>query len=265
MSVVGLLGLSETARRKFFEAHGVDIKHAETHQEERNRTWHQMITDQLFAKKMRYFDHISLWSGDERLAFTFNDWDVNKQSNQLQAKVVGNRCFQLAKELTVDNFNVALLGKPGVGKTSLALAMLDAAHGKHKTTMFVSTMAFMLLLDKQTRAKDYLLSSRIDEIIAAMKRVDVLLLDDFGTEGGMKRDIRPVRKDMQDRIFAIADARLATIKDEDGNKRRTKSTIITTNNTPQQLLEMYNEKVISRLLPHDEERLVQFDGLEDVR
>ena len=98
--------------------------------------------------------------------------------------------------------------------------------------------------------------------MTAMKRVYVLLLVDFGTEGGMKKDLRPVRKNMQDALYSVANARLAVDKK---TGKRTKSTIVTTNNSPQQLLAMYNDKLISRLIPKEQEQIVLFDGLEDVR
>ncbi|PWT42933.1 DNA replication protein, partial [Limosilactobacillus reuteri] len=85
--------------------------------------------------------------------------------------------------MLTDNFNVMLMGKPGTGKTSLALAMLDAVHKKNKTTMFVSTMAFSLLLKKSFNDKNA--KFQVEKVSSAMKRADVLLLDDFGTEGGM--------------------------------------------------------------------------------
>ena len=71
-----------------------------------------------------------------------------------------------------------------------------------------------------------------------------------------------MRKDMQDALYSVANARLAVDKK---TGKRTKSTIVTTNNSPQQLLAMYNDKLISRLIPKEQEKIVLFDGLEDIR
>ena len=95
---------------------------------------------------------------------------------------------------------------------------------------------------------------RLKFTVEKMKEVDVLILDDFGTEGDLTAQGKVrVRSDMRDDMYRISNARMEKI------------TIITTNNTPEQLLRMYNEKLISRLLPHSKEHAVSFAGLEDVR
>lgn len=259
MNASALLAMSDKKRREFFESKGVDLSNVAERSAQYRERWRNGLDKAVFEKHMRFYDSISLWSGDRPLHFTFSDWDASLQGNSKLAKDIGNQCFLLAKGLLNSNYNVMLSGNPGVGKTSLALAMLDAMHDKQRTTMFVSTMSLAMLIDKRIDMPD--VREKLNHVISAMKRVDVLLLDDFGTEGGMKQDIRPVRKDMQDRMFEVADARLAT----DKSGKRTKSTIITTNNTPKQLLKMYNEKLISRLLPHNAEHAVDFGGLEDVR
>lgn len=260
MQFAKLLGLSETARKKFFQAHGVDTENAEERVEERNKQWHKNLVEAAFRKRMRFFNGKSLWSGDERMSFQFSDWDTKRQQDSQLARSVATKCYRLAEKMLDDNFNVAMFGEPGVGKTSLALAMLDAVHKGHKTTMFVSTMELALLYNRSIEHRE--LRDTIYSIMEAMRRVDVLLLDDFGTEGGMKRDPRPVRKDMQDDLYSVANARLAV---DEETEKRTKSTIVTTNNSPQQLLMMYNDKLISRLIPKEQEQIVLFDGLEDVR
>jgi len=257
-----LLSLSKDGLRKLAAEHGVELITDEEQIKEfkakREKEWHKSLTDKLFQKKMRFFDSISLWSGDEKLEFAFNDWDATKQKDIQQAKDIGNQCFLLAKEMLTDNFNVMLMGKPGTGKTSLALAMLDAAHKKNKTTMFVSTMAFSLLLKKSFNDKNT--KFQVEKVSNAMKRADILLLDDFGTEGGM--DGSPVYNELQSRLFDIADARI--VKDKKTGKR-IKSTILTTNNSLQQLQGMYNEKILSRLIPHESDQIVAFKNMEDVR
>jgi DNA replication protein DnaC len=95
-----------------------------------------------------------------------------------------------------------------------------------------------------------------------MREVDVLLLDDFGTEGGMKVDnvVRPVRKDMQDFMYRVANVRI----DFDKNKVE-KPTIITTNNLQEDIDRMYNQKAVSRLYPKSKEHRIAFNKMGDVR
>lgn len=264
-----IIGMHQDEIKRMAEEHGAviltDPDEIEAFKKRRDKEFHDEIEENVFQKHMRFFDAISLYSGDEKLRFTFNDWDPTKQEDVNTAKDIGNQCFTLAKEMLTDNFNVMLVGTPGVGKTSLALAMLEAVHAKRKTTMFVSTMALSLLLTERFDNREA--QQKLDRIISAMKKVDVLLLDDFGTEAGMKAEggFKPVRKDLQEYFFNIADARLATIKDDDDNKHRIKSTIITTNNTMGQLKQMYNEKLLSRLIPHDVDKTVVFKNMVDIR
>lgn len=262
MEATKLLRLDKAGLQKLAAEHGVELitdeEQKREFKEKREEEWHKSVVDDIFQKKMRFFDSISLWSGDEKIEFTFNDWDAAKQKDVQQAKDIGNQCFSLAKKMLTDNFNVMLMGKPGTGKTSLALAMLDAVHKKNKTTMFVSTMAFSLLLKKSFNDKNA--KFQVEKVSNAMKRADVLLLDDFGTEGGM--DGSPVYNELQSRLFDIADARI--VKDKKTGKRL-KSTILTTNNSFQQLQGMYNEKILSRLIPHESDQIVAFKNMEDVR
>lgn len=94
-----------------------------------------------------------------------------------------------------------------------------------------------------------------------MKEVDVLLLDDFGTEGGMKGDkFSPVRKDMQELMYRVANSRFDL-----NTNSIVRTTIITTNNLQSELEQMYNEKLISRLIPKNKEQRLAFNKMKDVR
>ena len=61
-------------------------------------------------------------------------------------------------------------------------------------------------------------------------------------------------------MYSVSNARF----DEEENAP-VGSIIITTNNTLDELHMMYNDKLISRLIPKDKEKIVVFDKLDDVR
>lgn len=227
--------------------------------------------------KRQKFDHVykqSLWSGRTPIAFNFSSWDSSKQISKQNAEQLKQKAQQLAQQmLTPDGkpFNVMLEGLPGTGKTSLAIAMIDYVrhHGyrwgyikhpdgaeKYKRYVDVLFLATdeMLELVYHSMDGDGQARNQLQQVVKFAKAADVLILDDFGTEGGMKGTIRPVHKTMQELMYDINNARFGK-----------KYTIITTNNTVEELRAMYNVKLISRLIPTNGEHTLNFNGLTDVR
>lgn len=227
--------------------------------------------------KRQKFDHIykqSLWSGRTPIAFNFSSWDSSKQISKQNAEQLKQKAQQLAQQmLTPDDkpFNVMFEGSPGTGKTSLAIAMIDYVrhHGyrwgyikhpdgaeKYKRYVDVLFLATdeMLELVYHSMDGDGQARNQLQQVVKFAKAADVLILDDFGTEGGMKGTIRPVHKTMQELMYDINNARFGK-----------KYTIITTNNTVEELRAMYNVKLISRLIPTNAEHTLNFNGLTDVR
>ncbi|WP_270631657.1 ATP-binding protein [Limosilactobacillus mucosae] len=227
--------------------------------------------------KRQKFDHVykqSLWSGRTPIAFNFSSWDSSKQISKQNAEQLKQKAQQLAQQmLTPDDkpFNVMFEGSPGTGKTSLAIAMIDYVrhHGyrwgyikhpdgaeKYKRYVDVLFLATdeMLELVYHSMDGDGQARNQLQQVVKFAKAADVLILDDFGTEGGMKGTIRPVHKTMQELMYDINNARFGK-----------KYTIITTNNTVEELRAMYNVKLISRLIPTNGEHTLNFNGLTDVR
>jgi len=191
----------------------------------------------------------SLWSGNKEVKFSFSDWNYSKQENQELAKQVAIQAKTLSDQLKTDNFNVVLLGGAGVGKTSLAIAMITALRRTGKSAMVISTTE---LVSKLNRSYDFKDAQReIAKVEQGAYDCDVLLLDDLGTESGGR--VKEIRTDMYDLMYRIS------------NARTNKTTIITTNNTPAELGKIYSEKIVSRLLPKRKERCIDMHGLRDVR
>lgn len=227
--------------------------------------------------KRQKFDHVykqSLWSGRTPIAFNFSSWDSSKQISKQNAEQLKQKAQQLTQQmLTPDDkpFNVMFEGSPGTGKTSLAIAMIDYVrhHGyrwgyikhpdgaeKYKRYVDVLFLATdeMLELVYHSMDGDGQARNQLQQVVKFAKAADVLILDDFGTEGGMKGTIRPVHKTMQELMYDINNARFGK-----------KYTIITTNNTVEELRSMYNVKLISRLIPTNADHTLNFNGLTDVR
>lgn len=234
------------------KANGIDLDlTAETpkQRKERKRKEELAATVGLRKRKNKGLYSMSLWPADIPLEFTFKDWKPEMQPNQQRAKDLGNQAYVLAKRLERGPFNVIMLGRAGTGKTSLALAIMNDLREKGQSAMFVSTAELQALYSDAMQLDD--VREDLWKLKRAMKEVDVLILDDFGTEGGL--DNRMVRRDMQSGIYQIANARIG------------KTTILTTNNSPRELAKMYDRKIISRLLPKHKEQQLLFSDMKDVR
>lgn len=226
----------------------------------------------LQENKKKLINERSLFSGDQRISFEFSQWQPDKQPNSQLARELGVKAWELTKQLKTDNFNVLMTGGAGTGKTSLSIAMAtELFKTAGKSWLFISTMELNSLFERRFDELD--VRTKLDQLQKAitgikdgtggwyMPPVDVLILDDFGTEGGMRTDKnRVVRKDMQEWLYRASNARV----DLNANKLLG-TTIVTTNNTGKELAEMYNEKLVSRLFPKSDDCVLNFAGLTDVR
>ncbi|MBS0938003.1 ATP-binding protein [Lactiplantibacillus plantarum] len=115
--------------QKVVVARGIDTTKLPTKEELDHQTIDRANAG-VIANRKRYYYRMSVWSGGVPLRFSFNDWQVDKQPNQAKARELGNQAFKLARQLETNQFNVALAGGPGVGKTSLALDDFGTEGGK---------------------------------------------------------------------------------------------------------------------------------------
>lgn len=243
--------------QKIIEKRGIDVSKLPTQAEIEHRFYERSMAA-LNHKKARAIYRYSVFPGNVPAKFTFEKWQPEMQTDLQKSRDLGNRAYKLAKRMQKAPENVILFGPRGTGKTSLALAMMTSLRNEGQSGLFISTAELSNLMGLQYDAPD--VRKRLAGIERTMKEADVLLLDDFGTEGGMKLDIKPVRRDMQELMYRVANARL----DFESNSPRL-STIITTNNEMSELEHMYNSKLISRIIPKSKDCTLNFEKLTDVR
>ncbi|MBZ1502935.1 DnaA ATPase domain-containing protein [Leuconostoc mesenteroides] len=220
----------------------------------------ERVRQALFNNRARIYKRDSVWGTSGEQTFTFQKWNPKVQPNQKLAHDIWKKSADITKRMFDSNFNVLFYGEAGTGKTAMVLAIIDALkQHSDKLSMFVSVMDLRELI--MYDFNDNEAAIKIKNIERSMREVDVLILDDFGSEaGGMKNEGSATER-LQQFWFRVAEAR--QVRDKDGNKRY--STIVTTNNDRGDLERMYNKKIVSRLITKKAENTVVFDGLDDVR
>lgn len=244
---------------------GLNDEEMKTYIKMREAKVDQEAYQKLKASEHKKFESWSIWGGGGRQKFDFNRWDPNQQDNVAKAEDLKLKARKLTKRvMDGPGLNILLAGNAGTGKTALTLAMVQALkEHSDKTVMFVSTVA---LSDKVHNFNDYQQQERLRYAKELMKKVDVLVLDDFGSEaGGMGNSGKQASEPMQKFMYELAEARQA--KDEFG--KRTKTNIVTTNQKisgdANSLDRSYNPKIISRLIAKKESNQLIFGGMEDLR
>lgn len=250
------------ALRKSFEEHGVDTSQPIGDRDERVELDNQRFTRMLRKQQARAIETESLYPNDHKIGFKFEDWKPALQPDKQRARAIGVKCFNFAKRFDKP-FELFMVGAPGVGKTSLALAMLSSAKQQGFSTLFISTIMLRGMYIQMYH--DEVIKQRLWNVVGAMKKADVLVLDDFGTEGGSVNKVEQdgytgAHQDMQRDMYDVANARW----DAEHN-RPAKTTIVTSNNILEDLVKIYDPKTISRLIPNDPEYTVAFLKMKDVR
>lgn len=127
--------------------------------------------------------------------------------------------------------NMLMFGPYGVGKSHLARCMSRGAITKGYSSIFIPVPK---LLRKLRGTYDDNSEFTEDQLVTALETVDLLIMDDIGAESDSKY--------AKDRVFDIVDS------------RQGKSTIYTSNLTPEQLLDR-DERNFSRVLNADTDPL----------
>ena len=200
-------------------------------------------------------------TGTKLLEKTFNDFEVYPNEQEVDRKILSQALIICERIKSGNIQNFALIGAYGVGKTLLASAMLTDINNSsdpQQSCMFVSVPALMDL-ELSSRLGNVNPSQR-DEFIqkrnlieASLAKADVVVFDDLGSETTLNAGGREANDTVQKAFFNILEA------------RNDKVNIITTNKDGKALKQIYNGKIISRLLTHHAENVINFKGLKDKR
>lgn len=135
-----------------------------------------------------------------------------------------------------EKFNVFIQGKQGTGKSHLSYSILRAINETdlEVSTLFVSIDKMIRLIKNSFNDKEsgYTEQYFIDQL----SNVDFLVLDDLGAETGSIDSSKIASDFIQRVLYAVF------------NARQGKATIITSNISSDVLFNMYDKKIVSRML-----------------
>ena len=147
--------------------------------------------------------------------------------------------------------HAVLYGQPGAGKSHLAMAMMQEIH-KHRPAQTMAFINISRLFSKIKNSFDdpseYWTKEKALEI---MTSVDLLCIDDLGTESSMGRTGQEATKWAQEVIYDVLE-----------NQDRI---IITTNLSERDLKRVYDAKIFSRIFANSQNTRFDFTGISDKR
>lgn len=182
-------------------------------------------------------------------ACTFDSFEAQPGSAEELIKTqVRNAAIAFATKPVAHH--AVLYGQPGAGKSHLAMALMQEVHRTSGQSMaFINiSRLFSRLKNSFDDPSEYWTKEKALEI---MTGVDLLCIDDLGTESSMGRTGQEATKWAQDVIYDVLE-----------NQDRI---IITTNLSERDLKRVYDAKIFSRIFANSQNTRFDFTGITDKR
>lgn len=209
----------------------------------------QEIQKAQVLKNYNVFKKHSILQDETLLDAAFSNYVVEEGEEKLN-KERAEGAFEQYKQGEI--FNTWLTGDTGVGKSHLAMAILrnlNERGAKQRKCLFVDVDEMLRKIRNSFGNKESIYTEQY--FIDMLSEVDFLVLDDLGAETG---DI-----DSEKHASEFTSRVLRAII----NARQHKSTIITTNLSRQKLEQMYDKKMVSRMMKSI--YLIHFKNTRDKR
>lgn len=168
------------------------------------------------------------------LNFYSDEINSEKYHSDISPKENIELILKICKEF-IENFdnveekNLLFTGKTGLGKTFLSSCIANELIQKEKTVLYQTAPTMLDAIIDYRFGK----SNVSKDIYEHLLNVDLLIIDDLGTEGTNSMKLTE--------LFNILNARLL-------NTKRITKTIISTNLSLQNLFETYDERIVSRIV-----------------
>lgn len=163
-----------------------------------------------------------------------------------------NTCLDITERLKDGQvFNCLLQGGAGVGKSHLSFSILQKLNESYLNTssLFISVDEMIRLIKDSFSNKDSKYTEQY--FVKLLSSVSVLCLDDLGSETGSITSEKTATDFVQRILYAVT------------SSRQDKVTITTTNLSSKHLFNMYDKKLVSRLLRNT--KYVLFKETKDKR
>ena len=180
------------------------------------------------SKSLPAPDHLSAYRFEAFSLDYYPDSGNGAISPRQQMRSVLKKCRNFAKAFPCDGESLLFVGRTGLGKTHLSLAIANEVAKSGAAVAYTSAQD---LVDRSERVKFGRNTDGTDqEFVQGALSCDLLILDDLGSEY--------LNQFAASTLFHVINTRLL--------ERR--STIISTNLIPQELQDRYSERLASRIL-----------------
>lgn len=193
----------------------------------------EKIKKSLNRKNYNALAEKSILTNTELYQASFSNYET-VESEEVANKELAVKVFQKYKQGEL--FNTWFTGLPGVGKSHLAMSILrnlNESGEQDKMCVFASVDEMLRMIRNSFDNKE----SKFTEFyfVDLLSKADYVVLDDLGAETGGTGTTKKATDFTLRVLYAIA------------NARQDKSTIVTTNLSKNELVAMYDVKLVSRL------------------
>lgn len=185
---------------------------------------------------------------------TWNDSFKSFKTATLQESKILQKVVAITHEYlnTPDKqFNTIFTGNPGTGKTHLAMSVALNLNAKFtpakKIAFFDTAVLFMKLKDAFNNPNSWWTENNVLNLV---KNANLIVLDDLGSESAMQ-DYKQASQYTQQVLFKILSVQHRII--------------FTTNLSFSQMQNIYNPKLLSRMLENSQDHILKFDQIKDKR
>lgn len=194
----------------------------------------------------------SLVDDPDELHYTFDGFKALEGTKEAQVKKQARLIAYRYMIHPDEKFNTIFYGTPAEGKTHLAMSILNAVNDNAEPPqkcLFVNVNSLLLNIRKSFDNPSYQWTE--EYAVEKLSSVDLLVIDDLGSESAMNVTKGEASNFVQRILYQVTN--------------RQKRIITTTNLTMAQLKQVYNPKLVSRLLAHSKNSTIDFSGIADKR